>query len=151
MEVLISSATLVSCSCIVLEERDKNINWTGNCILCGKEIWSPFPLLSSKPGDRAHWYGLVTSTYSSPDHILRLCREILHSGTWYPCSVLDLWKINIWYDELGKWARWKFKSESHYNRQSVGQSVLVWGAHLGPATNFFFLSFSFRQLLFVIL
>jgi hypothetical protein len=29
-----------------------------------------------------------------------------------------------------------FKSKSHYDRQSVGQSVLVSGAHLGPATNF---------------
>jgi hypothetical protein len=33
------------------------------------------------------------------------------------------------------------KSKSHYDRQSVGQSVLVSGAHLGPATNF---SFSLR-------
>jgi hypothetical protein len=30
----------------------------------------------------------------------------------------------------------KSKSKSHYNRQSVGQSVLVSDAHLGPATNF---------------
>jgi hypothetical protein len=44
------------------------------------------------------------------------------------------------------------KSKLHYDRQSVGQSVLVSGAHLGPATNFSFsLRFSFRQLLFVIL
>jgi hypothetical protein len=28
------------------------------------------------------------------------------------------------------------KSKSHYDRQSVGQSVLVSGAHLRPATNF---------------
>jgi hypothetical protein len=41
----------------------------------------------------------------------------------------------------------KPKSKSHYERQSVGQSVLVSGAHLGPATNFSFsLSFTFRQL-----
>jgi hypothetical protein len=32
----------------------------------------------------------------------------------------------------------KSKSQSHYDRQSVGQSVLVSGAHLGPATNFSF-------------
>jgi hypothetical protein len=45
-----------------------------------------------------------------------------------------------------------FKSKSHYDRQSVGQSILVSGAHLGPATNFSFsLRFSFRQLLFVTL
>jgi hypothetical protein len=38
----------------------------------------------------------------------------------------------------------KSKSKSHYDRQSVGQSVLVSGAHLGPATNFSFsLSFFF--------
>jgi hypothetical protein len=39
------------------------------------------------------------------------------------------------------------KSKSHYDRQSVGQSVLVSGTHLGPATNFTF-SFIFflRQL-----
>jgi hypothetical protein len=46
----------------------------------------------------------------------------------------------------------KSKSKSHYGRQSVGQSILVSGAHLGPATNFSFsLRFSFRQLQFVIL
>jgi hypothetical protein len=35
----------------------------------------------------------------------------------------------------------KSKSKLHYDRQSVGQSVLVSGPHLGPATNF---SFSLR-------
>jgi hypothetical protein len=30
----------------------------------------------------------------------------------------------------------KSKSKSHYDRQLVGQPVLVSGAHLGPATNF---------------
>jgi hypothetical protein len=30
----------------------------------------------------------------------------------------------------------KSKSKSHYDRQLVGQSVLVSEAHLGPATNF---------------
>jgi hypothetical protein len=33
--------------------------------------------------------------------------------------------VNIW-----------SKSKSHYDRQSVGQSGLVSGAHLGPAANF---------------
>jgi hypothetical protein len=43
----------------------------------------------------------------------------------------------------------KSKSKSHYDRQSVGQLVMVSGAHLGPATNFTFsLKFSFRQLRF---
>jgi hypothetical protein len=32
----------------------------------------------------------------------------------------------------------KSKSKSHYNRRSVGQSVLVSDAHLGLATNFTF-------------
>jgi hypothetical protein len=46
----------------------------------------------------------------------------------------------------------KSKSKSHYYRQLVGQSVLVSGAHLGPATNFSIsLRFSFWQLLFVML
>jgi hypothetical protein len=46
----------------------------------------------------------------------------------------------------------KSKSKSHYERQSVGQSVLVSSAHLGPATNFSIsLRISFRQLLFVML
>jgi hypothetical protein len=50
------------------------------------------------------------------------------------------------------WVLIPFKSKSHYDRQSVGQSVLVSGAHLGPATNFSFsLRFSFRQLRLVIL
>jgi hypothetical protein len=35
-------------------------------------------------------------------------------------------------------------SKLHYDRQSVGQSVMVSGAHLGPATNF---SFSLKFLL----
>jgi hypothetical protein len=48
--------------------------------------------------------------------------------------------------------RLKSKSYSHYDRQSVGQSVLVSRAHLGLATNFSFsFRFSFRQLRFVIL
>jgi hypothetical protein len=43
------------------------------------------------------------------------------------------------------------KSKSHYDRQSVGQSVLVSGAHLGPATNFTFaLQFSSDSCGFVI-
>jgi hypothetical protein len=46
----------------------------------------------------------------------------------------------------------KSKSKSHYDLQSVGQSVLVSGAHLRPATNFSFSwRFSFKQLRFVIL
>jgi hypothetical protein len=46
----------------------------------------------------------------------------------------------------------KSKPKSHYDRQSVGQSILVSGTHLGPATNFSFsLRFSFRQLRFVTL
>jgi hypothetical protein len=41
----------------------------------------------------------------------------------------------------------KKESKSHYDRQSVGQSVLVSGTHLGPATNLHFLSLTiFRQL-----
>jgi hypothetical protein len=45
------------------------------------------------------------------------------------------------------YTRIKGKLKIHYDRQSVGQSVLVSGAHLGPATNFSFsLRFSFRQL-----
>jgi hypothetical protein len=47
---------------------------------------------------------------------------------------------------------WWYQSKSHYDRQSVGQSVLTSGAHLGPATNFSFpLRFSFRHLRFVIM
>jgi hypothetical protein len=38
----------------------------------------------------------------------------------------------------------KSKSKSHYDRQSVGQSVMVSGAHLGTVTNF---SFSLKFLL----
>jgi hypothetical protein len=35
-----------------------------------------------------------------------------------------------------------------HDQQSVGQSVLVSGTHLGPATNFSLLEISFRQLQF---
>jgi hypothetical protein len=40
----------------------------------------------------------------------------------------------------------KLKLKLNYDRQSVGQSVLVSGTHLGPATNSFFLEIFFRQL-----
>jgi hypothetical protein len=44
------------------------------------------------------------------------------------------------------------KSKLSYDRQSVGQSVLVSGTHLGPATNFSFsLKFSLDSRWFVIL
>jgi hypothetical protein len=45
----------------------------------------------------------------------------------------------------------KLKLKLNYDRQSVGQSVLVSGIHLGPATNFsFFLKFSLDSCGFVI-
>jgi hypothetical protein len=45
----------------------------------------------------------------------------------------------------------KSKSKSHYDLQSFGKSVLVSGAHLGPATNFSFsLKFSSDSCGFVI-
>jgi hypothetical protein len=48
--------------------------------------------------------------------------------------------------------RQKSKSKLYYDRQSVGQSVLVSGTHLGPATNFSFsLKFSLDSCGFVIL
>jgi hypothetical protein len=34
--------------------------------------------------------------------------------------------------------KWLFKLKLIYDRQSVGQSALVSGAHLGPVTNFSF-------------
>jgi hypothetical protein len=41
----------------------------------------------------------------------------------------------------------QLKLQLIYDRQSVGQSVLVSGAHLGPVTNFsVLLEISFRQL-----
>jgi hypothetical protein len=46
----------------------------------------------------------------------------------------------------------KFKWKSQYGQQSVGQSVLVSGAHLGPVTNFSFsLKFPLDSCSFVIL
>jgi hypothetical protein len=48
--------------------------------------------------------------------------------------------------------RLQSKSKSHYDRQSVGQSVLVSGNHLGPVTNFSFsLKFPSDSCVFVIL
>jgi hypothetical protein len=41
---------------------------------------------------------------------------------------------------LGTYSQGKLKLKLIYDRQSVGQSVLVSGAHLGPATNFSFSS-----------
>jgi hypothetical protein len=37
---------------------------------------------------------------------------------------------------LKKYIAQKVKIKVYYHRQSVGQSVLVSGTHLGPATNF---------------
>jgi hypothetical protein len=76
---------------------------------------------------------------------------VIHPGTGFPFCLLQL--AGLW------WGIQTFlhvhslsKSKSHYDRQSVGQSIMVPGAHLGPATNLSFsLRFSFRQLLFVIL
>jgi hypothetical protein len=45
------------------------------------------------------------------------------------------------HDQLLNSTRLKLKLKLNYDRQSTGQSVLVSGAHLGPATNF---SFSLR-------
>jgi hypothetical protein len=45
----------------------------------------------------------------------------------------------LWVRRIASQRYNKSKSKSHYDRQSVGQSVLVPGAHLGPANNFFFL------------
>jgi hypothetical protein len=42
-------------------------------------------------------------------------------------------------DERSGMSFTRMKLKLNYDRQSVGQSVLVSGTHLGPATNFFFL------------
>jgi hypothetical protein len=47
-----------------------------------------------------------------------------------------IWIQFVWYTLEGVLK--ESKSKSHYDRQSVGQSVLVSGTHLGPATNFSF-------------
>jgi hypothetical protein len=58
------------------------------------------------------------------EHVVRSCYQATTSEA-VECSMSKL----------------KSKSKSHYDRQSVGQSVLESGVHLGPATNF---SFSLR-------
>jgi hypothetical protein len=78
-----------------------------------------------------------------------------------PCfSSYYIWIITItvkvklsWASVIKHYAMKQSQSQSHMTgRQSVGQSVMVSGAHLGPATNCYFsLRFSFRQLRFVIL
>jgi hypothetical protein len=61
------------------------------------------------------------------------------------CRLSTLWIYKLYFFEMSK-------SKSHYDRQSVGQSVLVSGALLGPATNFTFsLKFSAASFVFVIL
>jgi hypothetical protein len=66
-------------------------------------------------------------------------------------AVLSLWGA-LSHERSGlSPARAKSKSKSHYDQQSVGESVLMSGAHLRPVTNFSFsLRLSFRKLLFVI-
>jgi hypothetical protein len=55
-------------------------------------------------------------------------------------------------DCLHNSSRRLWKSKLYYDRQSVGQSVLVSGIHLGPATNFSFsLNFFLHSCGFVIL
>jgi hypothetical protein len=61
--------------------------------------------------------------------------------------ILSYIGINICIAEKKQSLGNKSKSKLYYDRQSVGQSVLVSGAHLGPATNFSPAMFNyFRQL-----
>jgi hypothetical protein len=59
-------------------------------------------------------------------------RRILLSQCSIPCQVIFLHRCYI----LSAGPALKLKLI--YDRQSVGQSVIVSGTHLGPATNFFF-------------
>jgi hypothetical protein len=67
----------------------------------------------------------------------------------------DYLQLNGYTSQVGlrtQWLQWWpgtgliVNSKLHYDRQSVGQSVLVSGNHLGPATNFSLLLFLYWQL-----
>jgi hypothetical protein len=106
-----------------------------NCWRCGREELN---WLDTNPSQR-----LCTHHKSNVDYCV-IKRKVSVVRNWQP-EILR--PKEIWIFTMSE-----SKSKSHYDRQSVGQSVLVSGAHLGPATNFSIsLRFSFRQLLFVVL
>jgi hypothetical protein len=67
------------------------------------------------------------------DHILMSHLRLSNLEGQFPIFISRRNSLARWYQALG-WSPVK-KSMSHYDRQSVGQSVLVSGAHLRPATN----------------
>jgi hypothetical protein len=115
--------------------------------VCYRHPFNRYP----NSGHRIPYVGLLPTGF----HVVKLvhikpfvCRFILRfdsSGQNDACFFLVLlFRMVI--------SKSKAKSKSHYDRQLVGQSVLVSGAHLGPATNISIsLRFSFGQLLFVML
>jgi hypothetical protein len=78
----------------------------------------------------------VTLGCGTQDHIF-IVPILWTPQTWRARSSYILQVAQIYPRALG-WVR-KLKLKLIYDRQSVGQSVLVSGTHLGPATNFFFL------------
>jgi hypothetical protein len=73
-----------------------------------------------------------------------LGRKFVH--TFQICSTNQCTPYYV-HPRMRKKFKLKLKPKLIYDRQSVGQSFLVSGTHLGPATNFFFqLEIFFRQL-----
>jgi hypothetical protein len=115
--------------------------------------WQIFYVLYS---ELSHWFQYNQSnqsTYSHPTcdtscHRL-LTRRGVCIGNWiYWRLIALLVTISVWQI----YTLYRLKLKLIYDRQSVGQSVLVSGTHLGPTTNFSFsLKFPLYSCGFVIL
>jgi hypothetical protein len=79
-------------------------------------------------------YGSYTEITSQSSHIkwTETNHPTVQMNLLYASNQIIRFKTPILVNNL---TCYKSKSKSQYDRQSVGQSVLVSGAHLGPATN----------------
>jgi hypothetical protein len=85
----------------------------------------------------------IFAVTKTPGHIRFQLTIFPHLSLGHSASVLFCLLLAIPTTLPFLWNSLKSKSKSHYDRQSVGQSVLVSCAHLGPATNFFLLEIFF--------
>jgi hypothetical protein len=97
-------------------------------------------------------YTVYSSLHHAHNLLNRPCvRQYLRtmSSAMYLHTTVHLgWTVDFWLLEL----KLKLKLKLHYDRQSVGQSILVSGTHPGHATSFsFFLKFCLDSCGFVIL
>jgi hypothetical protein len=87
------------------------------------------PLLLSKSGSAGNRTRTSGSVVKNSDH--QTTEAVIYISDSYFIFVVLLFTLLI-----PSYMHRKLKSKLYYDRQSVGQSVLVSGTHLGPATSF---------------